>query len=1274
MQAAFLSYKRRSVQIILLFAFSTLAYGQSQKIVPVSPEASALAKVVNCPVNLNTGIPDISIPLYQVESGGLSLPITLNYHSGGFKINERSTSVGLGWSLSSDIQITRTINGLDDFMQSPVGYIANTKMKASSSSSNYNSSLDYPLYNSSSNAFDIAAGDVDGMPDKFNYKLLHKSGSFYFQKNSAGDGYTIVPVPFDNIKITYNSVDDMFNIIDTDGTGYLFGGLGAKEHSGYGEVTFGDYAITAWKCNQILNSAKTEEISFAYTDKSEIKFFNSQDRIEYYYNENPCALTQYGSNTEYLRSSQLNILYPDVTTFESLATIAPLYRFSSPRYTEYFSLKNQAFFHLPDLDNQNQVVDKIYTVNAGSPGSVSTSSGLALSQISFRGGKIVFSGTDQLYSIAVQDGNGSEIRTISFSQSYAQPSDLIGAKSVNGNSFNGTLYLDAIQVKRNGTVFEQYSLQYKDKYCFGSHLMGKDAWGYANDRTVDGSGSLSGYNSISVPNQQIKQRFMKDIQGGCGNYVDNVIFNIGNSTNTEMPGSQAQHGILKRIIYPTGGYIDFDFESNMYKQSIGNNIIQGVRMGGGLRVRAINYYDGASDLPVSQKYYRYGELEDGIGLLINAPNRNFDESKYEYNPYTYKQTTTYLTGPTSTDLGKDFEPVATDCRDRGCMIARFSETKTTYEPASALSNTYATGASIYYTKVTEYNSDLGKNTGKKVYTFFSPGEFSPYSPFFTLSKVPGTNIDVLQTDGLMGQQQFLKEFKYEKGSYSLIHSKEYAYTKYNRPQQVRVVYSYFNVLYQLVGGNFQGFQRDLYHGANDVYSISDYIAGQYAIQVGKMLLTSETEKWFKDAETISQTTQYYYDNAEYCQPTKIATIDSKGRQLIQTLKYAYDFSEPVYTQMTLNNMISQPVEEIIYNTSIGKEISSSKTNYGLITNTSAPTFIAPVSVQKSVGGNVAQTQLTYDLYDRFGNVLQVTGKDGLPVSYVWGYDNKYVIAEITGAPYAAITSSLGAFSLSTLQNTTDDTQIKTALNSLRTTLPKALVNSFTHKPLIGVSSQINPTGRISYYEYDPFGRLSTVRDQDNNIVKKYEYNMINSNTTNGNLPYNTNIPMMETFYLERYNGISWQLSLYNHIVPGGTYSGIYPSNLLAMDHMNEGVDNTDVIPSVPADMVNITLFRWCPSPLRRPGIVHVDLIKDESIVFSKSFSPLDISPPAAITLAVPKGTYQISFRHDENYQGSVLKYDFGIFDTNTSSYIHSGDLVNLLPGQSYYITMTTSLE
>ncbi len=52
----------------------------------------------------------------------------------------------------------------------------------------------------------------------------------------------------------------------------------------------------------------------------------------------------------------------------------------------------------------------------------------------------------------------------------------------------------------------------------------------------------------------------------------------------------------------------------------------------------------------------------------------------------------------------------------------------------------------------------------------------------------------------------------------------------------------------------------------------------------------------------------------------------------------------------------------------------------------------------------------------------------------------------------------------------------------------AAMTTYTYTPLVGMSSESDPTGRITYYEYDEFGRLSLMRDQNRNVIKKYSYN------------------------------------------------------------------------------------------------------------------------------------------------------------------------------------------
>src|SRR5690606_8850101 len=86
-----------------------------ENIIPPSPTAGALGKYGSVPVGLSTGIPNISVPLYsyaQSGQGNLGLDISLNYHAGGIRVDEVSSNVGIGWSLSAGGVITRTLKSI----------------------------------------------------------------------------------------------------------------------------------------------------------------------------------------------------------------------------------------------------------------------------------------------------------------------------------------------------------------------------------------------------------------------------------------------------------------------------------------------------------------------------------------------------------------------------------------------------------------------------------------------------------------------------------------------------------------------------------------------------------------------------------------------------------------------------------------------------------------------------------------------------------------------------------------------------------------------------------------------------------------------------------------------------------------------------------------------------------------------------------------------------------------------------------------------------------
>lgn len=191
--------------------------------------------------------------------------------------------------------------------------------------------------------------------------------------------------------------------------------------------------------------------------------------------------------------------------------------------------------------------------------------------------------------------------------------------------------------------------------------------------------------------------------------------------------------------------------------------------------------------------------------------------------------------------------------------------------------------------------------------------------------------------------------------------------------------------------------------------------------------------------------------------------------------------------MLSRNMIDYPIEKLSFIDN--KEILRQKTDY----NTTKDNLILPSAIQSSTTGeNGLQPEITFDLYDSRGNILQYTARDGVVVSFVWGYGQQYPVAKIVNATYDEVKEALNRFDndLSHLQNYTD-TQLITELNKLRTKLNKAHVYTYTYKPLVGMVSETDSNGIITEYDYDSFGRLLNVFDKDKNILKQFEYHYKN---------------------------------------------------------------------------------------------------------------------------------------------------------------------------------------
>ncbi|WP_165821998.1 RHS repeat domain-containing protein [Hymenobacter edaphi] len=115
-----------------------------------------------------------------------------------------------------------------------------------------------------------------------------------------------------------------------------------------------------------------------------------------------------------------------------------------------------------------------------------------------------------------------------------------------------------------------------------------------------------------------------------------------------------------------------------------------------------------------------------------------------------------------------------------------------------------------------------------------------------------------------------------------------------------------------------------------------------------------------------------------------------------------------------------------------------------------------------------------------------------PMAYVWGYDRTQVVAQVENATSAAVRAVLSPATMARLlsANPGTDAEVRQLLAPLRSQLPQARVTTYTYAPLVGLTSQTDPSGRTSYYEYDELGRLLRIRDEQGRILSEQQYHYV----------------------------------------------------------------------------------------------------------------------------------------------------------------------------------------
>jgi len=940
---------------VVLLAGEAITATQLPRYTPLSPEAAAMSRFGEYPVSMFTGIPDITIPLYEIKTKNFSVPITLSYHAGGNKVNDFAPWVGLGWSLNAGGRVTRKCNGKDDQL-----YTRNVPLASSIDPQNAADHLYLQMVANRTNS-------DDPEPDVYNYCFPGKSGRFIFDT-----GHNPIMIPYSGVKVAGQNNPN--KLTDESGNVYTFGQID-NPSTDFPNKTETD-PISSWLLTEMVDAGTNDNVVFSYQS---------------------------------LGNGMLGIDHVDYVTIDDNVT-----------YGSCGDHKYSSGVSVPTLyaitTNGSELVPLQITFSQGVIKFIPTTTN-RLDRASYN-----FKSIDRIEVYSNED-LVVPMRTIKFYQSYFD------------NGSTKRLRLDSLRILNKALLVVQ---RYKFEYNTSVHVpaidsKSKDFWGYYNGK----------YNNVLLPRMNVS--FIGD------NGYSNTTVTIGSLTidGREPDPNYMQAYILKKIIYPTGGYTTFEYETNKYLDG------QNSKYAGGLRIMKIRSYN--EDGICSTRTYKYGENESGYGRF------NVFLSNSYFSSY----------------------PVMHQCRNyyNNCGWIDPMNTKRfrmfVSNPTSDL-NPYD-GSPVVYASVTEYIGDETTNTGKTIYTYTDdPDLLNTYPANFINNSY---KINKSFRRGLLDSKTVYRNVS---GNY-----RKMAYTKntyFKFPTQN--MYLAFNVL------QIKNYECDI----RESIDYQDYAWCNTPVFLGDNLLTSTAEYYYdmdNENNYVLTLTTYNYNSSLYTQISSKTTTMSTSGLITESFRYPTDFSSTSpYNLMVNKNMIGVQIES--QNLKNGNLLTKSFTEHKDINNDGKLLLPNKISLYNK-NETVPFDNLNYLAYDSKGNVLELSKDNDLHYAYIWSYNQTEPVIQAENIDYttlnaavASIQSNLQTFltnSVSNLLTVSQKTAWKTFNTTLRNhaSLTNARITTYTYRLLFGITSQTDPNGVTTYYEYDDFGRLKLIRDNDGYILKTYEY-------------------------------------------------------------------------------------------------------------------------------------------------------------------------------------------
>ena len=259
--------------ILIALVWCTPLYAQFEppvNVVPPSPEAAALGKYGDIPVNFSTGIPSIDIPIYTIQTGDIQVPISLSYHAGGLRVGEVASWVGLGWTLNAGGMVSRTVRGRPD----EFGYPAVMEEVLKSDSLSLLGDVTTVSSSPAKNRLEalLVFSGYDHENDMFFYNFAGRSGRMVMDTTGqfhplSRERWDIDPhmtvVLSNNIDFSTGAQIRRFTIEDTNGFTYNFN---QPEQTSATNSNTPDIELynTAWYLTNITSKRTGRQVSFSY--------------------------------------------------------------------------------------------------------------------------------------------------------------------------------------------------------------------------------------------------------------------------------------------------------------------------------------------------------------------------------------------------------------------------------------------------------------------------------------------------------------------------------------------------------------------------------------------------------------------------------------------------------------------------------------------------------------------------------------------------------------------------------------------------------------------------------------------------------------------------------------------------------------------------------------------------------------------------------------------------------------------------------------------------